>query len=254
MSKKRYKKKTYKRSKGKKFNTVPLIAASIVLLILLLGAVFVYNYYKVKEVNVSGSSRYSDGEIKGFVINSFFAENTLYLSFKYKNKAVTDIPYIEKIGVEVTSHNAVHLKVYEKALAGYVEYLGRYMYFDREGTVVEVTGEQLEDIPQILGLKFDYVVVGNKLPVENDEIFSNILSLAQLLEKYKLAPDRIFFDVKYNMYLYFGDIDADIGDFNNIEEKLEQLIHILPKLEGKSGIIRLRDYKPGSTGITFEQR
>ena len=254
MSKNPVKKKTYKKSKGKKLNKFPLIATFVTLIILLSGTVFVYKYFNVKEINISGSTRYTDEEIKGFVFDSFLAENTLYLSYKYKSSDITGIPYIEKIDVEVTGHSSVNLKVYEKALAGYVEYLGRYMYFDREGIVVDVAGEQLAGIPQILGLKFDYVVIGSKLPVENDEIFSNILSLAQLLEKYKLSPDRIFFDVRYNMYLYFGDIDADIGDFSHIEEKLEQLIHILPELEGKAGIIRLKDYTPQSTGITFEQR
>ena len=61
--------------------------------------------------------------------------------------------------VNILTPNTIRISVYEKALAGYVEYLGRYMYFDRDGTVVESSSERTRGIPQVTGLRFDYVVV-----------------------------------------------------------------------------------------------
>ena len=38
--------------------------------------------------------------------------------------------------------------VYEKAVAGYVEYLDKYMYFDKDGTVVEASDTKRRESPR----------------------------------------------------------------------------------------------------------
>lgn len=65
-----------------------------------------------------------------------FSHNSIYLAVKYRNKSIENIPFIEKMDVNILSPDTIRINVYEKALAGYVEYLGGYVYFDREGTVV----------------------------------------------------------------------------------------------------------------------
>ena len=249
---KRKKKKKDKRAVSPK--TVALLTRIGLVLVLFLTCLFIVLYYRVQTIIVSGAGRYNNDDIISMVMDSPLTENTLYLKWKYGKKAITTVPFIEKIDVQVVTHDTVKLNVYEKSLAGYISYLGQYMYFDREGIVVESGSEKIDGVPQVMGLKFDYVVLNERLPVENEAVFSQILSITQLLDKYVLDADRIFFDASYNMYLYFGSIECDLGSSNYAEEKLEQLVNILPELEGESGIIRLKDYTPGAGGVIFESR
>ena len=47
------------------------------------------------------------------------------------------------------------MKVKEKEMAGYVDYDGAYLYFDRTGTAVLRTKKIIEGVPHIEGLMFD---------------------------------------------------------------------------------------------------
>ena len=256
---KRVKKKHGKKSRaGKRIvagkRLILPIAAALLLVAAGIAVWVIVSRHTVRTVSVDGNTRYTDEEITDMVVNNLFTGNTLYLSRYYKDRPITDVPFIERMDVIVTAPDAVRINVYEKALAGYIEYLGQYMYFDREGIVVEASKERFEGVPQVLGLDFGYVVLYERLPVENEEVFNHVLSITKQLEKYELSADRIFFDANYRTYLYFGAVEAELGDSSYIDEKLEQLVHILPDLEGKRGILRMKDYTPQSRGITFEER
>ena len=213
----------------------------------------IVNMYHVDTVIIEGNSHYTNDEIYNMVIgDSRLAGNSIYLSLKYKNKEIKDIPFIETMNVKIVDTKTIRITVYEKAVAGYVEYLGRYFYFDKDGTVIESTDTASQGIPQIMGLDFDHVVLYERLPVENEEIFKQILDMTQLLKKYEIEMDKLYFDSKYNMTLYFGDARIKIGDFDYIDEKIIKLKSILPELEGKKGVLRLDSYDGSSDLITFE--
>ncbi len=216
--------------------------------------IYIYKNYTIKNTYVDGNTHYTDQEIMDMVMTDSFSKNSIYLSLRYRDKAITGIPFIEKMDVEVLSPDTVRINVYEKAVAGYVKYLDRYIYFDRDGIVVEASNEVTEGVPLVLGLNFDYVILHEKLPVENEEIFAQILDITQLLTKYNLDANRIFFDSDYNIYLYFGDVEVALGTDENIDEKIIRLQYILPELQGKSGILKLSEYNSNSQNITFEEK
>ena len=91
--------------------------------------------------------------------------------------SIEGIPFVEKMSVNIVAPDTIKIIVYEKAVAGYIEYLGKYMYFDKDGIIVETSDVKTEGIPQITGLKFDYVVLHEKLPIENQEIFQSVLDI-----------------------------------------------------------------------------
>ncbi|MCR5657066.1 MAG: cell division protein FtsQ/DivIB [Butyrivibrio sp.] len=216
--------------------------------------IYIYKNYTIKNTYVDGNTHYTDQEIMDMVMTDSFSKNSIYLSLRYRDKAITGIPFIEKMDVEVLSPDTVRINVYEKAVAGYVKYLDRYIYFDRDGIVVEASNEVTEGVPLVLGLNFDYVILHEKLPVENEEIFAQILDITQLLTKYNLDANRIFFDSDYNIYLYFDDVEVALGTDENIDEKIIRLQYILPELQGKSGILKLSEYNSNSQNITFEEK
>lgn len=220
--------------------------------ILLLSFYFVLIHYSVKNVIVDGNKHYSAEEIKSMIMTGWLGDNSLYLSMKYKNKDIDGVPFVETMDVVVQSNDTIRISVYEKALAGYVEYLGRYMYFDNEGVVVEASKVTTKGIPQVTGISFDHVVLHQKLPVENDAIFQDVLTITKLLNKYNIICDRIQFDKDYNVTLGYGDVKVSIGRLENLDEKLMQLPYILPTLEGKKGILDLQNYTTDRKSISFE--
>ena len=187
------------------------------------------------------------------IMTGYFGDNSLYLSMKYKNKSIEDVPFVETMDVVVQSNDTIRIIVYEKALAGYVEYLGRYMYFDNEGVVVEASKVTTKGIPQVTGLNIDHVVLHEKLPVENSEIFQNILTITKLLNKYNVICDKIQFDSNYNVVLGYGGVKVNIGPLVNLDEKMMQLPKILPSLEGEKGTLELQNYTADRKSITFER-
>lgn len=224
-----------------------------VLLILAACAAGFYEYFKVRNVTVNGSTYYTKEEIEDIVMQGFLGHNSVVLSLRYSDTEVQEVPFIEKMDVTVLSHDSIEIDVYEKPIIGYVDYLGTCMYFDREGTIVDSSTEPLEGIPEVTGLKFDHIVINEKLPVEDTTVFSRVLSISQILEKYELAVDKIYFDSSNSMILYFGDVQVNLGNDEYTEEKVSNLAQILPKLEGKKGTLDLASYTPDSTTITFTE-
>lgn len=222
------------------------------MLICIAALAFLLLYFRVTKVEVIGNSHYTAEEIQDMVLTGGVKDNSILLSAKYRNKSIGDIPFIESMDVEVLGHNSIRIMVYEKSLAGCVTYLGNYMYFDREGIVVESASIATEGVPEITGLHFDYVQLYETLPVENEEVFKEILTLTQLLEKYEICADKIYFDPDMNVTLYFGQAKVRLGDDSHIDEKIMQLSVMVSAIEGKSGVLDMSDFSENTKTLTFE--
>lgn len=227
---------------------------SILLFVLLITGVVYYllSHYQVKNIYVDGNVHYSSEEIQELVMKGPLGHNSLYLSFQYKNRELRNIPFIDTIQVQILSADTIRITVYEKALAGFVEYLGKYMYFDKDGTVVESSQVKTMGIVEITGLSFQYVVLGKALPVEDEDVFRLILNTSQLLTKYELTADKIHFDASYHMTIYFDKVRVSVGGEDMLDEKIMLLPQMLPTLEGKSGVLKMENYSGGTGNISFE--
>ena len=227
-----------------------------IVFLLLLGLLFGYQYildnYTVTTSYVEGNVHYTDEEILDMVMAGRYGNNSLFLSMKYRNKSISDVPFVEKMDVSVVDPHTIKIEVYEKALAGYVEYLENYMYFDKDGIVVESSNEKTKGIPLVTGLQFDHVVLYEPLPVDNPEIFKSILSITQLVNKYNLSIDRIYFGSDNTLTLYFDEVRVALGNATDLDEKLMKLQYMLPELEGKSGVLRMENYTEETKNISFE--
>lgn len=231
-----------------------LAAVILIILLILVGAgIYILQKYRVTNIYVEGNIHYTDDEIIAYVLDGRLDYNSLYLSFKYKNREITGVPFVQAMDVDILSPDTIRITVYEKSLAGYVEYLGRYLYFDKDGIVVESSSERTDGIPQVSGLNFTYVTLYEKLPVEDDSIFERILDITKLLSKYKLTADRIYFEDNGEMTLYFGQVRVALGIGDYIDEKITRLQYILPQLSGRSGVLNMKEYQDSSDNVTFVQ-
>ncbi len=237
--------------KGKRMLIIGSFLAAV-LVIVLGGYYYVMTHYKVTTIYVEGNIHYTNEEIIDMVMGGKYGDNSLILSMKYRDQGIDNIPFIETMDVTIESNDTIRITVYEKALAGYVSYLGRYVYFDKDGIVVETSEEKTQGIPQVTGLTFDHVILYERLPVEKPEIFDEILNITQQLSKYSLVVDKIYFDKDYQVTLLFGDVKVALGSNTDIDEKIMKLQYILPDLEGKRGTLDMRELREDMKNYSFE--
>lgn len=231
-----------------------IVILVVILLAVLLGAAgYVKTAYTIRTVYVEGNIHYTEEEIKAMVMKGALGDNSLYLSFKYKNRGLEGIPFVDVVDVNILSPDTIKIIVYEKTLTGYVKYLDTYIYFDRDGYVVESSSVRTVGVPQVTGLEFDHIVMGEKLPVEDEEVFKDILSITKLLQKYDLTSDKIYFNRAREITVYFGDVRVALGgDMSTLEDKLMLLPEFLPRLEGRSGVLQMQAYDEDSGKYTFK--
>ena len=131
-------------------------------------------------------------------------------------------------------------------------YLGKNVYFDKDGIVVESSTEEMEDIPLISGLHFDRFAMYESLNVENTKVFDTILEITQLLEKYELILDEIRFGNAGELNLQLGDVRIMLGTGDHLEEKIARLKQLEPDLLDKSGTLHMENYTDETTHISLE--
>lgn len=229
-----------------------VLSALVLGLGLWMGFRYILVNYKVTNVYVDGNIHYTNEEIMDIVMEGKYGNNSLWLSLKYKDKSIEGIPFIEKMDVNILERDTIRINVYEKAIAGYVEHLGHYLYFDKDGIVVESAQQTTAGIPQVTGLEFEYAILHEKLPVQEEEIFTKILNLTQILATYHISADKLFFNENDEITLYFGNVRVALGTGDRIDEKVMELQNILPKLAGSSGVLRMENYDEYTKETIFE--
>lgn len=239
-----------RRRHEKKTINLKVIIISIVMLLLVFSVLLAAGIFRVDEVEVTGNSYYTKEEIVNLVMGE--NKNALYLVFLYDYLGGKEIPFVDSVEVSMVSPSHIKIRVYEKTMIGYVEYMGANLYFDKDGTVVESSGEVLEGIPCIKGLKFDTLTLYQPLNVENMEVFDMLLSMTQMMKKYDLEPDAITLkNDSTEIVLTFGNVRINLGTGENMDEKAARIRSLLPDLEDKSGVLHMEEYTSQSTNISF---
>lgn len=235
----------------RKRRMVKLIVFLTIVLLITFGIYYFLKKFTIRNVTVDGNVHYTQEEIIDMVIKEPLDKISLVLSMKYHNEPITNIAFIQSIEVNVVSSDTVQIHVYEKTLAGYIAYLGQYMYFDKDGIVVEASSKLTEGIPEITGLEFHSVVLHEPLPVASNDVFGEVLEITNLLNKYELEIDTIYFNKNLEVTLYMGAVRVPLGGKDKLTEKIMKLRDLAPHIAGMSGVLHLENFGNGSDIITF---
>ena len=218
--------------------------AGIAAALLLLGAVLVFGL-RIKEVTISGSDRYTPEQIETILFSGRWGNNTIRAFINDKTKPHKQIPFVEDYKLVFHGPFKVEVIVYDKSIVGYVSYMSSYMYFDRDGIIVESSADCLAGVPWITGLEFGRIVLYKPLPVQDPKIFEEILNLTQQLSVYNIQVDRIRFSSSGQPSLTIGQMEVTLGDGGDVDGKLSLLNDILrdhPELKEKKGTLELDGY------------
>lgn len=209
-------------------------------------------FFPVKDISFSTSSHYTEEELEDLVFTNRACYNSIYLFWKYNvKKEEPDIPFIEKLEVTIQSPTKVKVTTYEKGIVGYMEVLDSYVYFDKDGIVVEISGVCIDNVLRVSGVSASTVSKGKKLPLEDDQVFKILLNLTQLLDKHDVHPEGVYFSENDEITLYFGEVKVLLGKDENMDEKIIRLKNIVPSLEGKKGTLHMENVDEDTKNMTF---
>ena len=220
--------------------------------ILLIFVLVFFLGFRVTGVQVEGNSFYTDDQIKNMVLNAPIAKNSILAGFIDTEKSTKDEAMIDSITVSRVDRNTLLLQVKEKQMIGYIEFQGQCVNFDRQGIVQIITEEPLENVPKIEGIDVKEAVQGERLSGINTSKLNTILSVGKMLEKMEDKPDRLAFNDLNQLVMYYGTIEVRLGDDENMDEKINRLVGILPELEGMSGILHLENTTDDSESVVFD--
>lgn len=221
--------------------SVKYMVIILCVLVFLAMLVWGYNYYRLKSVKVEGLTRYTEEEFREKLENGVLTSLTPFfcLSDILEQK---EIPFIEKYEIDYVDRQTARVRVHEKRITGCVIIMGRYMFFDKDGIVVESSTELPEGIPVVTGLEFNEIVLYQKLNVQKQSLFDVILQLTRLTEQNKIPVQEISFDSNYEVTLYVGDITVLLGKKINYDEEMNALDGILTAMGGRTGNLDMRNY------------
>lgn len=237
----------------KKSKKNSLAAAGMILVLLLAGVIFFFTYYQVDEVQVMGSSHYSEKQIKKMVLRGPMASNSVLAPLIYTKKNTKDVPFVEGYTVTRLNRHTICVSVKEKDIVGCIPYLDSYIYFDRNGTFIESSTERNEKIPFFDGIKVKHVIYNEELPIKDKMVMNTAVALSTIFQKNDKIPDHIEFSDDGQISLLYGDITVKLGKDEYLEDKMTRVLAILPLISDKKGILHAENVNDNSKMITLEQ-
>lgn len=224
-----------------------------ILLVVLVLAVLTcgFRMFRLQQVIVDGLTRYTEAEFREKLEDTLFYSLTPVFCIQ-DTFAQKTIPFIEKYEITYVNRTTARIVVHEKRVTGGVLIMGRYMYFDKDGIVVESCVERLPDIPVISGLSFDEIVLYQKLKVQKESLYDTILQLTRLIEQNGIEVEEISFDSNYEVTLYSGENSILLGKRSTYDEQLNALQGILHAMQGRTGILDMRKYSKETPDVILK--
>lgn len=223
---------------------IKIIGGVILGLFLIIAGVFWF--LRITDVTVEGGEIYSEQEIISSAMSNKYDYHTLYFLAKSKLGHVSCLPFVQEIDVEWKSPSAVVLHVYDKTISGCVKYMGQYIYFDKDGVVLQSLAEPMDGVPVVTGIKFGKFTLNEAFEVKDSSLFETIMNLSRLIRHYKVQVDQIKFDGK-NVTLYSGKVEVYLGQKEFYDDDMAALASVLKKTnkKGLAGTIDMENFNSG---------
>ncbi len=211
-----------------------------------------YNLFRLKNISYEGLTRYSEEEMSEKLQGSFLTTWTPYFCLMDTFQK-EEIPFIETYEIRYQNRNSVRIIVHEKRVVGCIMLMGRYLYFDKDGIVVESAETLIEDVPIVEGLEFKELVLYQKLEIQKQSLFDTILELTRLIEENGLTIQKITFSSDYQVTLSSGMLEILLGKRTSYDEPLQALKGILAVAGERSGTLDMRNYSKENPDVILKQ-
>lgn len=225
----------------------------ILVLVILLAVLFFLTSCRLEHIELVDSTKYTESDMKYFLKNDYMDRFTPWVYFKNKHSGAPEIPFVDKLEFEMVDMNTIRIRVYEKKLVGCVYKDYKYMYFDRDGVVIEDSDEYSGNVPIVRGLQFEDCELNEKIETGRNTLFDDILEISQLVEKNSIEAKEIIFTDNAEVELVCPPCVVELGKRDSYDYQLNNLPAVLKSVEGKSMRIDMRFFSENDTTITAKE-
>lgn len=232
------------RRKRKRSRALPVLIPVLILAVCVLVAVF---GCKTEHLEITGQHIYETGELDSLLRAQVHSDNSIRFWAHYRFRYRGEIPFVGRVQVKLKGLKTLEVTVTEEDVVAYLDHADSRLYLDERGVLMENSPQELPGIGKVLGMEAASSVVGEVPKVEDPALLKSACQVMKAAGRYGMMPDSVSVDEKGDMSLYCGNIRCALGQAEHLEEKVALAAVLLPKLEGKTGILHLEDYD-GTTG------
>ncbi len=211
--------------------------------------VLCYFIFHLDTVRVEGTEYYTDEEIRKAVFTRDLSDNEIMFFLYEKIFGINTLPFVEEIEAEYHNPRSITLHVYDKNISGCINYLGQYVYFDKDGIVLQTIPEQIEGIPVVTGINFGNFTVGQPFQVSDDSVFESIMNVSQQISHYSIPVDEIKVS-NGAIRLTIASLTVELGKQQRYDDALADLAGVIEKAQEEkirlAGTINMENYQAGS--------
>ena len=202
---------------------------------------------QLRHVRVLGNSAYDAAQAEALVFDSPLERSVFAVLFREQTGRKKSIPFVSSYHVKLTGPDSCDLIFYEKLPVGCVEYMSNYVYFDKDGTIIESTPEKMEGVPEIRGIRCGNVVRGNRIGIGEGSQLEEIMNITGQLQLHSIVCEYIRFDSMKNadIYLPGEDLSVKLGGDRDMSAKISALNDMLPGIRerGLAGELDLSSFQ-----------
>ena len=208
------------------------------------------NTFSLKNIVVSGNSKYTSNEII-YKSNYKMDENIFIQYLKYKDDDFKELPYISKVKVKIVLPDEICLDVIERS-SKYIAFdkeKNKFFRLDNEGYILEeVEKKDKQDEEMIVyGITFDdEIVFGSKINEIDLDKLAVYEKIAEEYKKSKIAGDitQVNFENSLTTITLNDKLNVILPNDTNIEYNLDLLNSILKRNGDLQGVIDMTKENP----------
>lgn len=157
--------------------------AIFVLLVLIMGTIIAYTlyspYFNIKTIEVRGQDKVTKQEVLN-LCGVYPGENIFRANLKKTSERIkSGAPYVETVNIRRVFPDKVVLGITERKACGALEYMGSYIYVDKNGVALELnTRRTPKSLIEIRGIPVKKFTIGKEL---KDCDISKLKSLLKIL-------------------------------------------------------------------------
>lgn len=242
--------------KGSKKRKVKWIVVLIILGVFVLTFLVLLLAFRLKNIHVTGNEICSEEEVIDNYTSGPLGNNMLMVAAKDRFNKFDEMPFVRDYEITYNSRNDITIHIYEKSLVACFYYMGSYIFFDKDGTILEASKEKKDKIPCIEGVKFNSFTMNKKIDLDNEDQIEMILNIAELINHYEMDVDKIYFDNRSEVTLYCGKIQVILGKNKLFDQQIASVSDVLKTAKKKKlkGIIDMKNYVKGDKIILKQQK
>lgn len=135
----------------------------------------------------------------------------------------------------------------------YVKYMNSFMLITAEGDVVASVDTVPEGLPEIAGISYKSIVVGEKIEPNEQKEYKYALKITENFKKNSMKADQVYISSDKSASVHVDDVKILFGKDEDTEEKIRDLRDFYDSLHDLKGTLDMTELSENNAGYTFKK-